>query len=94
MFRGKGDTSYICPWCDAPFAENVFADKIWDIVVRCHSCDKASEFHRLPIGSTAQGYIFFPVGTFWFDGTLDPAETLIIGVGAITDASGNQDGQH
>jgi hypothetical protein len=81
--RGGGDLDYTCPGCGSVLAEQVDPDRIWDLVVECRSCDALAEFPRLPEGSHADGYVFFPEGRYRIARSIDTRGALLIGVGAI-----------
>jgi hypothetical protein len=81
--RGGGDLDYTCPGCGSVLAEQVDGARIWDLVVECPSCGTLAEFPRLPEGSNADGYVFFPAGRFRITRSIDTKGALLIGVGAI-----------
>jgi DNA-directed RNA polymerase subunit RPC12/RpoP len=84
-FFGGGDTTYTCGHCGKPVASLVAADRIWDLVVECGHCQRASEFPRLPPGATATGYVFFPKGRYRITAAIDTSTgALMIGEGAVT----------
>lgn len=84
-FFGGGDTTYTCGHCGKPVASLVASDRIWDLVVECGHCPRASEFPRLPPGATVSGYVFFPKGCYRITAALDTsAGVLMIGEGTVT----------
>jgi hypothetical protein len=86
--RGGGDVDYACPGCDAVLAEQVGEGRVWDLVIECRSCGTLAEFPRLPEGSHADGYVFFPAGRYRITRPVDTRGVLLIGVGSIRGRAG------
>jgi hypothetical protein len=85
VFRGGGDSNYVCPHCGHVLAESVMDSHIFDIVIQCNACDGLAEFERLPPGAVASGYVFVPARPYKLGDTIElKAKSLIIGEGAIT----------
>jgi hypothetical protein len=86
VFRGGGDSNYICPHCGHVLAELVPESQIFDLVVECGICHELSEFARLPQGAQAAGsYLFVAATPYGLGQTIELApHVLIIGDGAIT----------
>lgn len=81
--HGGGDVDHVCPGCGSVLAEKVGEGRIWDLVIECRSCGSLAEFPRLPEGSQADGYIFFPAGRYRITRSVDTRGALLIGVGAV-----------
>ena len=81
--RGGGTVTFTCPGCHSVLAEQVAADRIWDLVIECNRCQTFGEFPRLPAGAFAENYVFFPAGRYRITQPLETKGTLLIGVGAI-----------
>ncbi len=86
--HGGGDVDWTCPGCGAVLAEEVGEGRIWDLVIECRGCGSLSEFPRLPEGSHADGYVFFPAGRFRITRSVDTRGALLIGIGAIKGRGG------
>lgn len=83
-FRGEGDIDYTCPHCGRLLAEKMENGKVWDLVIECFGCKKASEFPRLPVGAQAVGYVYYPEGVYRLTETIPVKRgVLMIGIGAI-----------
>ena len=82
---GAGNIDYACPHCGRTLAEHVEDERVYDIVLECHGCKLASEFPRLPPGSTIPGpYMYFPEGVYRVTATLPVGRgVLAVGFGAI-----------
>jgi predicted RNA-binding Zn-ribbon protein involved in translation (DUF1610 family) len=81
--RGGGDVDHVCPGCGAVLAEKIGEGRVWDLVIECPGCGSLAEFPRLPEGSEADGYVFFPAGRYRIRRSVDTRGALLIGVGAI-----------
>ncbi len=86
--HGGGDVDWTCPGCGAVLAEQVGEGRIWDLVIECRSCGSLAEFPRLPEGSHADGYVFFPAGRFRITRPVDTRGALLIGIGAVRGRGG------
>ena len=86
--HGGGDVDYTCPGCGSVLAEQVGDGRIWDLVIECRSCGTLAEFPRLPEGSHADGYVFFPAGRYRLTRSVDTRGVLLIGIGAVKGRGG------
>ena len=76
--------SYLCGSCSAILATNLEPETVWDLGIRCSTCNSVSMTPSLPAGRPLpQRSVVVDVGEYSIGGTIDaPSDAVIAGQGA------------